>query len=43
MVVSIFGRGNSGLIEFAVFRWDGEAWQFVDEAARRRVDYGRGA
>ena len=29
MVVSIFGGGNSGLIEFAVFRWDGEAWQFV--------------
>jgi hypothetical protein len=29
MVVSLWGPGNTGYIEFAVFRWDGEAWQFV--------------
>ena len=29
MVVSLWGPGNRGYIEFAVFRWDGEAWQFV--------------
>lgn len=29
MVVSLLGPGNSGLIEWVVFRWDGGAWQFV--------------
>lgn len=29
MVVSLWGPGNSGFIEWVVFRWDGDAWQFV--------------
>ena len=29
MVVSLWGPGNTGFIEFAVFRWDGGAWQYV--------------
>jgi hypothetical protein len=29
MVVSLWGPGNTGYIEWVVFRWDGEAWQFV--------------
>jgi hypothetical protein len=29
MVVSLFGPGNTGMIDWVVFRWDGNAWQFV--------------
>lgn len=29
MVVSLFGPGNTGLIDWAVFRWEGDAWQFL--------------
>jgi hypothetical protein len=29
MVVSLIGPGNTGLIEWAVFRWTGDAWEFV--------------
>lgn len=29
MVVSLVGPGNTGLIEWAVFRWEADAWQFV--------------
>jgi hypothetical protein len=29
MVVSLWGPGNSGWIEWAVFRWTGNAWEFL--------------
>jgi hypothetical protein len=29
MVVSLWGPGNTGFIEFAVFRWTGDEWQFL--------------
>jgi len=29
MVVSLWGPGNTGFIEWVVLRWDGQAWQFV--------------
>ena len=29
MVVSLWGDGNSGLVEWAVFRWAGGTWQFL--------------
>jgi hypothetical protein len=29
MVVSLWGPGNTGYIDWVVFRWDGQAWQFV--------------
>ena len=29
MVVSLWGPGNTGFIDWVVFRWDGEAWQFA--------------
>lgn len=29
MVVSLWGDGNSGLVEWAVFRWSGGTWQFL--------------
>ena len=29
MVVSLWGDGNSGLVEWAVFRWTGGTWQFL--------------
>jgi hypothetical protein len=29
MVVSLWGPGNSGLIHWVVFRWVGDAWQFL--------------
>jgi hypothetical protein len=29
MVVSLWGPGNTGFIHWVVFRWAGDAWQFV--------------
>jgi hypothetical protein len=29
MVVSLWGPGNTGFIDWVVFRWAGDAWQFV--------------
>jgi hypothetical protein len=29
MVVSLWGPGNTGFIDWAVFRWTGDAWEFL--------------
>ena len=29
MVVSLFGPGSTGMIDWVVFRWDGNAWSFL--------------